>query len=122
MAYQVPTEFVHGNIPTGADMNKYKDALDAIHDIAGDVLRAYPAAHVLAGNDHDRHYLIHRYRWLFFQSNGSIVDPADPTNNTVTITEDTEPTLYDLNQIDWLFLGKLYYVDGVTWCVESRDP
>lgn len=103
-------------------MNKYSDAQNAIHAITGDALRAYPAAHVLAGNDHDYHVFVHRYRWLFFQSNGTIEDIADPTNNTQTLTEDTEPTVLDLNTIDWLYPGKLYAVTGCTWAVESRDP
>ena len=121
MAYQVPTHFVHGNIPVAADMTKYKDALDAIHAITGDVLKARPSAHALAGVDNDIHYFIHRYRWLYFQSSGSIEDPSDATHS-ITLTEDTEPTVYDLNSVDWLYPGKIYYTNGVTWCAEHRDP
>ena len=121
MAYQIPFHFVHGNIPTAAIMNKYSDALNAIHDIVGDVLKAFPSAHVLAGVDNDYHVFVHRYRWLKFQSSGTIEDIADPTNNTQTLTEDTEPTILDLNTIDWLFPGKVYAVTGCTWTQEARS-
>lgn len=122
MAYQVPKQFVHGDIPTAADMQKYSDALNAIHDRTGDVLRVFPSAHVLAGNDHDYHVFVHRYRWLYYQSTGTIEDIADPTNNTQTLSEDGEPTLLDLNTIDWLYPGKLYAVTGCTWAMECRVP
>lgn len=122
MAYQVPTHFVHGNIPVAADMTKYKDALDAIHAITGDVLKARPSAHALAGVDNDYHVFVHRYRWLKFQSSGTLEDIADPVNNTQTLTEDTEPTTLDLNTVDWMYPGKIYAVTGCTWAQETRDP
>jgi hypothetical protein len=122
MAYQVPKQWVHGNIPTAADMNKYSDAQNAIHDITGDRLYARPAAHALVGVDNDYHVFVHRYRWLYYQSTGTIEDIADPTNNTQTLSEDGEPTLLDLNTIGWLYPGKLYAVTGCTWAAESRDP
>lgn len=122
MAYQIPPQWAHGDIPTAVLMQKYSDALNAIHAITGDVLKAFPSAHVLAGVDNDYHVFVHRYRWLRYQSTGTIEDIADPTNNTQTLSEDGEPTILDLNTIDWLFPGKLYAVTGCTWAQEARDP
>lgn len=122
MAYQIPVQWAHGDVPTAALMNKYSDALNAIHDIVGDKLKALPAAHALAGVDNDYHVFVHRYRWLWFQSNGTLEDIADPVNNTQTLTEDEEPTLLDLNTVDWMYFGKIYACTGVTWCMETRDP
>lgn len=119
MAYSTPPHFQHGDIPVAADMNKYSDDLEAIHERMGDAIYAFPAAHALPLEDHDQAYMVHRYRWFWFQSNGTLVDAADSAN-TVTLTEDTEPTLLDLNGVSWMYPGKLYYVTGVTWCMETR--
>jgi hypothetical protein len=120
MAYQIPKHWTHGNIPTAADMNKYSDALNAIHAIVGDVLMARPSAHALAGVDNDYHVFVHRYRWLKYQSTGSIEDIGDPVNNTQDLAEDGEPTILDLNTIDWMYPGKLYAVTGCTYAQEAR--
>jgi hypothetical protein len=122
VAYQIPPQWSHGDIPTAALMQKYSDAENAIHDITGDRLYARPAAHALAGVDNDYHVFVHRYRWLWFQSNGTLEDIADPANNTQTLTEDTEPTLLDLNTVDWMYPGKIYAVTGCTYAMETRDP
>lgn len=122
MSYQIPKQWAHGDVPTAAFMQKYSDALNAIHDIVGDVLRALPSAHVLAGVDNDYHVFVHRYRWLKYQSTGTIEDIADPINNTQTLAENGEPTILDLNTIDWLHPGKIYAVTGCTYAQEARDP
>lgn len=118
MAYSTPPRWTHGDTVADTDMQIYSDDLDALHAVLGDAAVYFPAAHAVPGIDNDQHYFVHRYRWLWFQSDGAIVDPGNPTVNTQTLTEDTEPTLLDLNTIEWLFPGKLYSVEGCTWAQE----
>ncbi len=119
MSYAAITPFVHGETLVASKLTQLAANLDAVHERMGDALYGFPAAHASVGVDHDKAYMVHRYRWFWFQSNGSIVDAAD-TANTVSITEDTEPTMLDLNTVSWMYPGKLYYVTGVTWCMETR--
>jgi len=119
MSWSTPPTWAHGDTVAHTDMQIYSDDEDAIHARMGDALYGFPAAHASVGVDHDQAYMVHRYRWFWFQSNGSIVDASDSAN-TVSITEDTEPTMLDLNTVSWMYPGKLYYVTGVTWCMETR--
>lgn len=119
MSWSTPPTWAHGDIPTGAQMQIYSDDEEAIHERTGDASWYFLAAHAAVGVDNDQAYMVHRYRWFWFQSNGALVDSADATN-TVTLTEDTEPTLLDLNTVSWMYPGKLYYITGVTWCMETR--
>lgn len=119
MSYVAIAPFAHAETLAAAKLTQLADNLDAIHERTGDVLYGFPAAHAAVGVDNDQAYMVHRYRWFWFQSNGTLVDAADSAN-TVTLTEDTEPTLLDLNGVSWMYPGKLYYVTGVTWCMETR--
>jgi len=118
MSYQVPPRPVHGDIPTAAMMNKYSDSLNAIHDITGDVMRAYPSAKLNTGEDNN-HFFIHRFRWLWYFGNGTLED-ADAGNETITLTDSDTPTRYDLSSVSWLVFGKLYYVSDCLWCMETE--
>lgn len=117
MSYSTPTPFAHGDIPTAADMTIYGDDLDVLHTYIGDVLIAWPAANALPGEDNDHHYFVHRYRWLYFKGSGTLVDSAG-VEDDITLSETSEPTLYDLNSVDWMYPGKLYSVDGSTYAME----
>jgi hypothetical protein len=118
MSYSAPPKWTHGDTVSHTNMQIFSDDEDAIYARFGAALRNYPAANAIAGEDNDLAYMVHRYRWFWFKSSGTIVDPANAAN-TVTLTEDTEPTLMDLNSIDWLYPGKLYQITGVTWCMET---
>ena len=119
MSYAAITPFAHADTLVAAPLTQLAANLDAAHERFGDIKLNWPSAHAVAGVDNDQAYMVHRYRWFWFQSNGAIVDAADPTNTT-TLTEDTEPTMLDLNSVSWLYPGKLYYITGVTWCMETR--
>ena len=119
MAYSTPPTWAHGDTVSHTNLQIYSDDEEAIHARTGDASRYFLAAHAAVGVDNDQAFMVHRYRWFWFASNGTIVDAADATN-TVTLTEDTEPTLLDLNTVSWLYPGKLYYITGVTWCMETR--
>lgn len=118
MAYSVPERWAHGDYPTAAKLNKYKDALDAAHDLAGDVLLNYP---VFGNANTDKgYYFVHTFRWLHYAGDGEIVDPTG-AGETVTITGDGVTALvYDLTTVTWLYEGKLYEVKDVTWAMEDK--
>lgn len=118
MSWSTPPRWAHGETVTDEDMQILSDDEDAIYARTGAALLNFPAANAIAGEDNDLAYMVHRYRWFWFKSSGTIVDPADAAN-TVTLTEDTEPTLLDLNSVTWMYPGKLYQITGVTWCMET---
>jgi len=120
MSYAAITPFAHGETLVASKLTQLAANLDAAHERLGDVGRFFPAAHVRVGVDHDRHALIHRYRWLQFQSDGELVDPANSAN-TINLNEESEPTTLDLNTVDWLYPGKVYFVRTCTWCREVRE-
>lgn len=119
MAYVVPKEWQHGDYPTAAEMNKYKDGMDATHALTGDV-KIHPA--VLKNLTVDKGYFfVHRHRWLIYRGDGEIVDPAG-VGETVTIAGDGNAWLtYDLPQVTWLIPGKLYEVKDVVACFEDYE-
>jgi hypothetical protein len=116
MAYAVPKRWAQGDEPLAADINKYKDGLDAIHALMGD--HPYNSA-VMRGNQ-PFVMIVHKYRWLIFDSNGTLEDPAG-IGETVNITANGWTT-YDLSGVDWLFPGKLYKVDDCQFAWEDYEP
>lgn len=119
MSWLTPPTWAHGDTVVHTDMQIYSDDEAAIYAKMGSVLLNFPAANAIPLEDNDLAYMVHRYRWFWFKSNGTLVDPANSAN-TVTLTEDTEPTLLDLHSVSWLYPGKLYQITGVTWCMETR--
>lgn len=120
MAYTTPPTHAHGDEALAAQLQIFCDDLDYLYTLLKGV--NFPSAHAVPGLDNDRHYFIHRHRWLWFQSDGALVDPENEVDNVETLTEDTEPTLFDLSTVDWLYVGKKYYVDTCTWAQETPDP
>jgi hypothetical protein len=119
MSWSTPPTWAHGDTVAHTDMQIYSDDENAIYAKMGSVLLNFPSANAIPGEDNDLAYMVHRYRWFWFKSNGTLVDPANSAN-TVTLTEDTEPTMLDLNSVSWLYPGKLYQITGVTWSMETR--
>lgn len=119
MAYTVPPQWAHGDYPTAANVNKFKTALDAVHDIVGDVQLNYPCITNLTVDK--GYYFVHQYRWLHYRGDGEITDPAG-AGDTVTISGDGNNFLvYDLLQVDWIYPGKLYEVKDVTMAAEDSE-
>jgi len=116
--FAAPHRFAHGDIPTAAQLQTYCTALDAIHERMGDALLVYSSANLLPGEDNN-HFFIHRYRYLWFKGNGTLEDPT-PGGETITLSDDDEPTRYDLDGVDWIVQGKLYYVSDCVWCQETE--
>lgn len=119
-AYFVPPRWAHGDTDvTSAEMQKYSNSICAIAAIAGSAKLQWA---VIAGQSEATFTVIHKARWLFFQSTGEIVDPSG-VGESVSISEvDGTFTRYDLDTVDWLAYGQLYQVTGVSWCMEDSEP
>lgn len=122
MAYQVPEQWSHGEYPTAAKINKYKDGLDATHALLGDA-RIHPAVQLnQAGDVILSYHLIHRHRWLIYRGAGNIDDPANVGEAVALSAADGGGwTSYDLAQVSWLTPGRLYEVEGVVGCFEDYE-
>jgi hypothetical protein len=131
MAYSVPKQWAHGDTVTHTNMQKYSDDLDAVYAKTGAAKLNYAIlgsyAIFDAVNFEDSMYsFIHRKRFLWFRSSGAIVDPlrfADPAGlageDDITISEtETDYGIYDLDSVNWLVYGALYFVTGVTVALE----
>ena len=120
MPYNPPYFWSHGDYPTAARINLYKTGLDAIHDALGDYT-LNPTASRRIGTVQG-YYLLHKYRWLLYRDAGRIEDP-NGVGETVNLAaaEDSGWTSYDLDQVDWMFPGKLYQVQAVISCFEDMS-
>lgn len=120
MAYQVPRQWAHGDIPTGALMQKYADALNAIK--AQTDMSRWNAAGITGQTGTNDHIwtFVHVHRYLAYRGDGSIWDPDNPTENTVGLSGvGNWYATYDLQGVSWLYPGKMYMVEGVTGCLET---
>lgn len=121
MAYTPPEQWSHGDYPTAAKMNKYKDGLDAIYAAFG----TYPINPAVARriSPTQGYYFLHSHRWLLYRGAGTIEDSAG-VGETINLSEaeDMGWTNFDLDTIDWMRPGKLYQVQGVIACLEDYEP
>lgn len=122
MAYAVPEQWSHGEYPTAAKINKYKDGLDAIYAALG-TYQFNPAVARRLGSVQG-YYFLHRHRWLIYRADpgaGRIEDPAG-VGETITLTATGGNWgSYDLSQVKWLTPGKLYQVQAVVACLEDYE-
>lgn len=120
MAYQIPERWAHGDYPTAAKLNKYKDGLDAIHAALGDY-RINPAVS-LRIDPVDSYYFVRRHRYLLYLGAGEIRDPMG-VGEAVSLSAGVGGSwaVRDLSSIDWMVPGKLYQVDDVQACIEDYE-
>lgn len=121
MPYLPPKIWHHGDFPTAADFNAIKDSLDAIHVQTGDVQINPAVAQRISPVQ--GYYFIHRCPYLIYlilppQDSGTIEDPAG-IGEPVTLAVEASYTFHDLSTVEWFYPGKLYQVQGVTWCIED---
>jgi hypothetical protein len=122
MAYAVPPRFSHGSTVSAAEMQKYSDGLNAIHD-------ALPLEKISWGipysnmEDTQTFFLIHKRRWLIYKSTGEIQHPTEPeTYPAVSLSDTGGICAADLDQeVDWLVPGMLYKVVGCSVCFEDDE-
>lgn len=117
MAYAVPPQWKHGDIPTAALMNKYADAQNALATMA--VAGRANAAGAAGRGVGALWTYIHVHRYLYFDGTGEVRDP-DNADNAVTLSDPPAGWgRYDLHSVNWLYPGKLYIVAGASGCLEA---
>lgn len=121
MAYEVPRQWAHGDVPTAAQMNAYSNALASIKSVA-DRMPPNPALLKFGGDPDDAEWRItHAARWLHVPDACTLYN-ANDSSQTTSVPEPPSGTIlaFDLNTVDWLLPGTHYIVDGVPWAFE-RD-
>ena len=117
MAYETPNRWAHGDVDvSAANINKYTNSIIALEAQIGSVAMTMATPSRVSDG-----YLTlyHTRRWLWFTSTGLIEDPSG-IGDDVSISEIPDTiTAYDLDTVDWLTYGILYYVTSVGWCQES---
>lgn len=122
MSYAAIPSFAHGDVLIDDPLIQLADNLDVIYANLGDIQKFYPAASAVVGEDNDRAYFVHRYRWLWVSGDATIEDPAGIEEDVSVSAGDTEPTRYDLRSVPWLHPGKIYRVTGCSYSLETRNP
>lgn len=122
MSYAAITPFAHGDTLIDDPLIQLVANLDAIYAVLGDNQRFYPAAAAVVGEDNDRAYFVHLYRWLWVSGDATIEDPAGVETDVSVSGGDTEPTRFDTRAVSWLTIGKIYRVTGCSYSLETRDP
>lgn len=110
--------WAHGDYPTAAKLNAYRDDLNTAHGAIGDAGLSLACEHKSSAE----FYLTHNYRYLYWDSTGQI-QSTDGTK-TVGLSDPDTPGAagqIDLDSIDWLLYGMMYVVTGVTWCMEDWE-
>lgn len=122
MAYAVPPEWDHGDVPTAALMQRYSDALNAIKAIL-DITPKNMAAPVYVGDPDDAEWtIVHINRYLKYEAESQLFNPDDLTQTVTLPDTDEEQGVYDLDSIGWLLYGQTYRVSGCAWAFEDWEP
>lgn len=117
-SYTTPPRFAHGDTPTHTQMNILADDITHIFDRAGGKILNYAR---LISQGSPEYFFIHTHRWLYYNDNGSIVDP-DGVGSSVTLSNPATHDFYDLDSISWMYYGKEYSVEEVDVCYETSNP
>jgi hypothetical protein len=131
-SYASPPVWHHGDIPTAADMNKYRDALNFLNDTIGGGAINYPVfmnrnhqpGNVDTGQESNLRFF-HRHRWFHYfntEANVKLVDETDADNEHSISDTSGDFKVLDLDTIDWMTPGKPYRVEEIDWCAEDYEP
>ena len=122
MAYSTPKTWQHGDTVAHTDMQKYSDGLNAIHPMLGDDKIRFAQFYSNFG-DTQRHYIVHRCKWLITRSTGEIRHPTQPdVYKTVSLSDaDTFNVIEVDASVDWIVPGVLYEVRGCSVAFEDDE-
>lgn len=114
--------FAHGDTLAAADIQQLEDNLDAVHDKLGDALIVYPSAHLRVGTD-ENHWALRRPgdRYLWISGDGTLSVPAIPSINDQAITDEDQPTRFDLDGLG-VPVGAILRVSDCTWIMVTKEP
>ena len=124
MAYVAPPQWQHGDIPTAALMNRYRDSLNALKAVFDETPQDV-AAPVYEGADEDEAewQLVHINRYLIYGDEATVRDPTNE-ENTASLPKPAAGTkgVYDLDTVNWLTYGMTYTAKGCAWVIEAGEP
>lgn len=105
-----PYWWSEGDEPTAARLNGLLTAMDEIFATTRDYGYQHATNYIGTGG---KATLFKHARYLHFGSNGTLEDPA-AVEDDVTLSEDpdTGRGTVDLDDIDWLATGAMFYVHG----------
>lgn len=115
-----PHFWAHGDTVTVARLNAMITAMDEIYAVRRDYPLSVGVAPAPLGGVYT---VFKRGRYLHFGSNGTLEDPAN-VEPDITLTEDAdiERGTLDLDTIDWLATGSMFYVRSVSWVWLDNYP
>ena len=127
MAYSVPKQWSHGDIPTAADFNRYSDGCNDIVGRIGSVTVAFcvpEANRLLVATEEvlgDTFACVHRARYLHYRGTGNLTNLDSSKSSALSAPDGGGVGVYDLDSVSWLAYGQLYFVTGVDFCVEDAE-
>ena len=116
--YTVPDQWAHGDYPTAAKVNKWKTDLDEIHGEVGDRAINVPVEIHDAGT---QVWFVHRFRYLHYLADAGVITDPNGAGDAVNIASDGGFAVYDLDGVDWLTYGALYYIDECNAAIEYEQ-
>lgn len=128
MAYQVPVQWKHGDIPTAAQMNRYSDGLNAIKNKWGNsALNFAVALRMNLQYSYSPHFtatdtpllFIHKLRYLHYGGSGNLASLDGTQSSALSAPSGGGVGVYDLDNANWLAYGMLYFVTGADFCAED---
>lgn len=116
----VPHKWTHGDEVTSARLNGLITAMDEIYAVRRDYPFLIATPYASTG---ETFTLYKQRRYLHFGSTGTLEDPTG-VEDDITLSEDADigrGTL-DLESVDWLAPGAMFYVNGCSWCWLDDEP
>lgn len=124
-------QWSHGDIPTGADMQAYSDALDALYastpayNSAPAVLlltSPIPGSTTVTFLDQGCFFrLRHVNRFLHYKGAGTLVDVTGIEDDVTLPVDSSGYGVIDLDSIAWMTYGLLYQVEGCEGIIELAE-
>lgn len=122
MSYTGAPYFSHGDTISAAQANQWSDGLNLVHDMVGDDAIEFAQFYSNMG-DTQRHYIVHKRKYLITRSTGEIRHPTDPTTYAGVSIGDGDP--FTITEVDgsvpWLVAGMLYEVRGCSFASEDDE-
>lgn len=117
----MPSYFSHGETVTAAKLNEIVTALNGAEAASNYGVRLFGARP--ADGPGVVFYIVHRRRWLIYDSAGTIYDITNPTVNTTEVSDVEGDAIgaFDLHSLPWLSYGMLYAAEGFENAMEDDN-
>lgn len=121
MAYLPPPHWNHGDRVSAEQLNILGGNLIDIYNRTAGVNLQFGSLSI--SGEHS-YLFVHRYRWLHFLNQGTIVPLFETTPAAFDAVDISSPAntwsaAFDLDSVVGLSYGAFYVVNGVSWAVED---